>query len=135
MKKRDHLFQPGQSGNPASRWQPGQSGNPAGVSKRRAQFGKVFIDALAQEGTAEEAAALVWEAAREREPWAIQLIFQRLAPADMQSIRLVHEVDDEDKIDYRKFTDEQLAQLEVILQQANAQPVGGADGEGEALAL
>lgn len=129
-------FQPGVSGNPATRfkpgnpyrWQPGgQSPNPTGcVSKSRREFNRLFIDALAAGGTPEEAADLVWKAARAAEPWAIQLIFAKLAP-ETPSLRLIHEKGD-NEFDYSRLSDQQIEQLENILEQA--EPLALADGEG-----
>ena len=62
--KRDTKFKPGVSGNETARWGPGQSGNPAGKSKGRARFEEAFNEALITQGSAEEAAQLLWQAAR-----------------------------------------------------------------------
>jgi len=126
--KRDARFKPGVSGNEAAKWQPGQSGNPAGKSKRRSQFEEAFNEALIAEGSPEEAASLLWQAARVREPWAIQELCRRFAPPT-QSVRLFHEVDD-GRIDYTKLSNEELQQLDAILERAGLQPLSSADGEG-----
>ena len=131
-------FKPGQSGNPATMFQPGNkhrwvagvSGNPIGKSRYRAQFDEAFNQALIAEGTPEEAAKLLWEAARAKEPWAIQNLCQRFAP-QTQSLRLTHEVD-QNELDYSKLTDEQLAQLDAIFEQADVQPPALDGGEGPA---
>jgi len=131
-------FQPGKSGNPATsfkagnpqRWVSGVSGNPSGKSKHRAYFEDAFNEALITEGSPEEAAKLLWEAARAKEPWAIQSICQRFAP-QAQSLRLVHEVND-DGIDYSKLTDEQIDQLNAIMELAADQPLAIEGGEGPA---
>src|SRR5713101_6078559 len=128
-------FQPGKSGNPETsfkpgnprRWVSGVSGNPSGKSKGRSRFEQAFNEALITEGSPEEAAKLLWEAARAKEAWAIQSICQRFAP-QTQSLRLVHEVND-DGIDYSKLTDEQIEQLEAIMEQAGVQPVAIEGGE------
>src|SRR5216684_3182213 len=109
MPKRDTRFKPGVSGNETAKWKPGHSGNPAGKSKRRLQFEEVFNEALLNFGGPEEAAKLPWEAARTKEPWAIQELCRRFAP-ETQSLHLIHEVDD-DKLDYSKLTDDQMQQL------------------------
>ena len=119
MRKQDTRFRIGASGNEAAKWKPGQSGNPAGTSKRRLQFEESFNEALLTEGGPEEAAKLLWEAARGKEPWAIQELCRRFAP-QTQSLHLLHEVQD-DKYDYTKLTDEQLHQLDAILDAAGAQ--------------
>ena len=90
-------YRPGQSGSPATqfkpgnkhRCQPGQSGNPAGIARGRLQFEERFYEALLGHGSAEETAGLLWDAARKREPWAIQAILQRLAP-EAKQINITH---------------------------------------------
>jgi hypothetical protein len=77
-------------GNP-HRWQPGQSGNPSGIPRNRLKFEQAFYAALLGQGSAEEAAALLWEPARAHEPWAVQALLQRLVP-QTQQIKLTHEV-------------------------------------------
>src|SRR5215208_4935102 len=75
-------FQPGQSGNPATqfkqgnryRWRPGQSGNPAGVARSLCQFKESFNEGLLGHRSADEVANLLWQAVRDREPWAIQAL-------------------------------------------------------------
>src|SRR5262245_49464308 len=89
---KDSRFKPGKSGNPKTkfkpgnphRWQPGQSGNPAGISRSRLQFEERFYQCLLEQGAADEAAALLWQCARNREPWAVQALLQRLAPETKQ---------------------------------------------------
>src|SRR5690349_19313003 len=98
---KDSKFKPGQSGNPETRfkpgnrhrWQPGQSGNPAGITRSRLLFEESFYAALLDQGSAEEVASLLWDAARKREPWAIQAVLQRLAP-DSKQIKVTHGLDD-----------------------------------------
>ena len=136
--KRRNQFEPGKSGNPGTafkpgnehRWVSGVSGNPSGKSKGRGQFEEVFNEALITEGSPEEAAKLLWEAARAKEPWAIQSICQRFAP-QAQSLRLVHEGND-DGIDYFKLTEEQINQFEAIIDQAGIQPLAVEGAEGPA---
>jgi hypothetical protein len=120
MRKRDTRFKPGISGNETAKWKPGQSGNPAGVSRLRADFEEAFTEALITAGNAEEAAQLLWAAARSKEPWAIQELCRRFAP-ETGSLRLVHEVNN-DAIDYTKLSDQQIEQLDAILEQASRQP-------------
>src|SRR4051794_15172679 len=62
------------------RFPPGVSGNPVGTSKLRAQFEQAFYAALMGQGNPDEAARLLWTCARAKEPWAVQLLLQRLAP-------------------------------------------------------
>ena len=127
MTMRNTRFKKGVSGNEAAKWKQGQSGNPAGKSKQRAQFEDAFNEALITQGGPEEAARLLWEAARSKEPWAIQELCRRFAP-QTQSLQLLHEVHD-DKFDYSKLTDEQLQQLDAILEKADAQPLSRECGE------
>lgn len=120
-------FKPGVSGCPkkqfkpgnAHRWQPGQSGNPAGVPRSRLKFEQAFYDALIGQGVPEEAAALLWDCARQREPWAVQALLQRLAP-QTQQIKLTHEVENE-AIDYTRLSSEELEQLEDFLSEPQLQ--------------
>lgn len=131
-------FKPGISGCPekqfkpgnSHRWAAGVSGNPAGIPRTRLNFEQTFNIALLTQGSPEEAAKLLWEAARNGEPWAIQNLCQRFAP-QTHSLRLVHERNN-DGIDYSKLTDEQLKQLDAIMEHAAPQPVRLEDGEGEA---
>ena len=116
MTKKPTTFRAGISGNETAKWKPGQSGNPAGKSKRRARFEEAFTDALITDGSPEEAAQLLWEAARNKEPWAIQELCRRFSPQP-QSLHLVHEVENEE-LDYTKLTDDEIQQLEAILERA-----------------
>jgi hypothetical protein len=125
---RDTRFKQGISGNAAAKWRPGHSGNPAGKSRRRTQFEDAFNDALITEGSPEEAAKLLWEAARNKEPWALQEVCRRFAP-ETQSLQVIQEVEDA-TVDYTKLTNEQLQQLESILEQANVQSVRVEEGKG-----
>jgi hypothetical protein len=133
----DSRFKLGQSGNPQStfkagnkyRWQPGQSGNPAGLARSRLRFEECFYASLIEQGAAEEAASLLWVSARNREPWAVQALLQRLAPETKQ-IRLTQGVEDEPTVDYTRLSEEELDQLEGLLERAKI-PVGtGENGEG-----
>ena len=129
MPRRDTRFKPGLSGNQTAKWKPGQSGNPSGKSRRRTQFEDAFNEALITQGSAEEAAQLLWQAARDKEPWAIQELCRRFAP-QTQSLHLIQETYD-DQLDYSKLTDVQLQQLDAILEQAGAQSLSAEPGEGE----
>jgi hypothetical protein len=83
---------------------------------------------LIAEGSAQEAARLLWQAARSKEAWAIQELCRRFSP-QTQSLHLIHEVDN-DKFDYTKLSDDQLRQLDAILEPAGTQPLAVEDGEG-----
>lgn len=128
MSKTDTRFKPGVSGNETAKWKPGQSGNPAGKSKYRMQFEEAFNEALLSQGGPEEAARLLWEAARSKEPWAIQELCRRFAP-QTQSLHLIHGIED-DQFDYSKLSNDQLQQLDAILEQAGAQPLSSEEGDG-----
>ena len=128
-RKRDTRFKPGISGNETTKWKPGQSGNPAGKSKRRAQFEEEFNEALITGGGPDEAAKLLWEAARRKEPWAIQELCRRFAP-QTDSLRMIHEVNDNETIDSSKLSDLQIQQLEAIVAQSRGQPGPAAGGKG-----
>ena len=128
--KRNTRFKPGVSGNQTAKWKPGQSGNPAGKSKLRLRFEETFNEALITQGSPEEAAQLLWAAARNREPWAMQELCRRFAP-EAPSLRLVHELHD-DEFDYSKLSDEQIQQLEAILGPVDALPHAVTGREGPA---
>ena len=132
-------FKTGQSGNPNTqfqpgnrhRWRPGQSGNPAGIARNRLQFEEKFYACLIEQGAADEAASLLWDCARKREPWAVQALLQRLAPETKQ-IKLTQGVDDEPTVDYTRLSDEEIGQLESLLERARVPTGASEDGEGQA---
>jgi hypothetical protein len=113
---------PGVSGNQTAKWKPGQSGNPKGKSRLRQRFEETFNEALLTQGGPEEAARLLWQAARQREPWAIQELCRRFAP-EAASLHLVHEVQNHE-FDYGQLSDEQLQQLEAILGPSTVSLIG-----------
>lgn len=105
-------------------FQPGQSGNPSGVSKARRLFEEEFYHQLLNRGTPERAAQLLWEAAEAREPWALQLLLQRIAP---ESSKVKLEVSrGQDEIDFSKLSDTDLEALERILERAR--PITAIEG-------
>jgi hypothetical protein len=63
-----------------AQWRKGQSGNPRGRPRR----GNSFSEALRSKGTPDELAEIAWKAARNGEPWAIQMIFNRMEPLTTQ---------------------------------------------------
>jgi len=97
-------------------WTKGQSGNPRGRPKR----GMAFTDALRAKGTPKELADIAWKAARKGEPWAIQMIYQRLEPV-LAQMKLTHEVKDA-RFDFSKLTDAELTAVERILERAANSP-------------
>ena len=56
-------FRPGNTVGLPTRCSAGASGNPAGLSKARRAFENAFFDALANGGSPQEAAKLLWQAA------------------------------------------------------------------------
>ena len=131
-------FKPRRSGNPETkfkpgnphRWQPGQSGNPSGTARSRLQFEEAFYTALIDQGAPLEAASLLWECARAREPWAVQALLQRLAP-QTQQIKLTHEVEDGNAIDYTRLADGEIEQLERLLERATTPVATLENGESQ----
>ena len=72
---------------------------------------------MLEQGGAEEAADLLWECARKREPWALQALLQRLAP-QTQRLKLTHQVQNEPAIDYTRLEDAEIEQMERLLLRA-----------------
>ena len=132
--RKDTKFKRGQSGNPRTRfkpgnqhrWQPGQSGNPAGIARTRLQFEERFYAALLETGSAQEVASLLWESVRKREPWAIQAVLQRLAPESKQ-IKVTHGLQNGTSIDYTRFSNEELEEIQRLLERATV-PAGAGEG-------
>ena len=135
----DTKYKPGESGNPKTRfkqgnpyrWTPGQSGNPSGIMRSRLKFEEAFYTALIEQGAPLEAALLLWECARAREPWAIQALLQRLAP-ETQRIKLTQEAENEAGIDYTRLSDAEIEQLESLLCRAATPDTQIEDGESSA---
>jgi hypothetical protein len=119
-KIRDHAgrFLPGHPIGAATRWKD-VSGNPAGRPRARLAFEEAFYAALMGQGSPEEAAELLWQAARNKEPWAIQNLLGRIAPQQAQ-LKITHEVND--GFDFRKLSDSELAEIGRILERASGAP-------------
>jgi hypothetical protein len=100
---------PGHSIGLTNRWREGISGNPAGVPAARRRFEAEFYAALIGEGSPEEAANLLWEAAREKEPWAVQALLARLAPQETK-LKISTETNDA-SYNLAKLTDTELDQF------------------------
>jgi hypothetical protein len=119
-------FLPGHPVGIDTRWHKQQSGNPAGQPKTRREFEASLYTALLGEGTAQEAAEILWKAARRAEPWAVQLLLQRLSPQATQ-LKLTHEVDN-GGFDFKRLSDAELRDLQAILERATGtapEPTGG----------
>ena len=129
-RKRDTRFPSGVSGNETAKWRPGQSGNPAGRSKRRAEFEETFNEALITQGSPVEAAQLLWQAARNKEPWAIQELCRRFAP-QTQSHPTIPETPYE-HLDFTKLSNEQLRVIDDLFKLAGHQPAPPDDGKSAA---
>ncbi len=113
-------------------FQPGQSGNPSGVSKARRLFEEEFYHALLNRGTPERAAQLLWEAAEAKEPWAVQMLLDRLAPKDSKLRVEVSKADEESRFDPRKLSPEQLDELIRLMEIAGNEPTAIEGGTGTA---
>jgi hypothetical protein len=109
-------FLPGHSVGVDTRWR-GVSGNPAGTPRNRRAFEESFFLALVGEGTPQEAARLLWECARAKEPWAITALLARLAPAEAR-LRITPETNRNDTYDLTRLTDAELEQLATIAARA-----------------
>jgi hypothetical protein len=99
------------------RWTKGVSGNLRGRPKRN----YTFTDALRAKGSPHELAELAWKAARDGQPWAIQMIYNRLDPKPAQ-LKLMTEERDENPIDYSRLTDMEVRELQGLLDKAAARP-------------
>jgi hypothetical protein len=95
------------------------------------KFEEGFYTALIEQGAPLEAALLLWECARAREPWAVQALLQRLAP-ETQRIKLTHEAENEPGIDYTRLSDAEIEQLENLLGRATTPVAPTAGGESPA---
>ena len=90
--QRNTKFKPGVSGCPEKqfkpgnrhRWLPGVSGNPAGVPQTRLNFEQAFNTALLTQGSPEEAAMLLWKAARNGEPLGDSKPLPKICAADAE---------------------------------------------------
>jgi hypothetical protein len=103
-----------QKGNRHGRkYRPGESGNPSGQPRSRIEFERAFYDALISNGSPEEAAGLLWEAARDHQPWAVLGLLQRLAP---ETQRLQVGVDSTDGLDFSRLTEEEFAYVSRIIE-------------------
>ena len=98
------------------RYPKGVSGNPAGIPQRRREFEALFYAALMGQGSPDEAAKLLWEAARSKEPWAVTLLLQRIAPeASKLKVEVSH---GQDEVDFSRLTNTELEAMERILERA-----------------
>jgi hypothetical protein len=127
---RRNLQQTFKPGNP-HRWPPGVSGNAGGKTRGRRQFEEAFYDALMGEGTAAEAAKLLWACARAKEPWAVQLLLQRLAPTETK-LKMEVSHGQNDGFDPRRLSDAELEHLTRLLELASGETRAIESGEGAA---
>src|SRR5690242_15337728 len=119
------MFKPGHE----YRWRPGQSGNPTGIPRSRREFETAFYSALVGEGSPEEAVRLLWAWARNKEPWVVQLLLQRLAP---QENKLKLELSHDDGFDPTRLSDAEIEQLTSLLELASGERPEVAGGEMQA---
>jgi len=130
-------FLPGESANPARqfapghphRFQPGQSGNPSGKPRSRVQFEIALVDAITNQGTPQEAATLLWEAARKGEAWAVQNLLIRFWPTT-QTFK-IEATNSDSTYNFSRLSNEQLEHLERILEAAT-DPDQSSSGAGAA---
>jgi hypothetical protein len=128
---RRNLQQTFKPGNP-HRWPPGVSGNAGGKTRGRRQFEQAFFNELMCQGSPGEAAKLLWECARAKEPWAVQLLLQRLAPMETKLKMEVARGEDDDGFDPGRLSDAQLEQLTRLLELASGEARAIESGESPA---
>jgi hypothetical protein len=103
-------FLPGHPFGAATHFQPNVSGNPNGLpgySRSRREFEANFYAALMGEGSPAEAAKLLWDCARAKEPWAVQLLLSRIAPHEAR-LRITPETNGNATYDLSRLTDREL---------------------------
>jgi hypothetical protein len=93
------------------------------------QFEEALYAALLQQGSPDQVASLLWKFALKGEPWAIQILLQRLAP-ESKHIRVTHGAENAAIIDYTKLTDDEIEQLERLLIRATTPDTQIEDGKG-----
>jgi hypothetical protein len=115
-------FLPGHPIGANTRWR-NTSGNPAGNPRSRRAFEQAFYEAIMGEGTPDEAAKLLWDCARAKEPWAIQALLARVAPQEAR-LKISPEANTDGTYDLSKLTD---AELDLFIElAARARAIGGA---------
>jgi hypothetical protein len=116
-------FLPGHGVGENTRWR-NASGNPAGNPRSRRAFEQAFYDAIMGEGSPEEAAKLLWNCARAKEPWAIQSLLARVAPQEARLKITPETPNNNGTYDLSKLTD---SELDVFIElAARARAIGGA---------
>ena len=121
MKRKPPESSPKSVRDPAGRFLPGHdvgintrwrdvSGNPPGNTAARRRFEQAFYAALLGEGSPEEAAKLLWDAARNREPWAISNLLGRIAPRESR-LTITTQEETDGTYDLTRLDDEQLDQF------------------------
>ena len=99
-------FLPGHPVGTNTRWR-NVSGNLAGNSHSRRAFEQAFYQALMGEGSPDEAAKLLWDCARNKEPWALQNLLGRIAPQEAR-LRITPEANTNGTYDLSRLTDTEL---------------------------
>ena len=81
-------------------WKPGESGNPGGPSKQQKRFYAALDRAIAQEDGKKlrDAADKLLELAAQGEPWAVQMLADRLDGKPAQQVTLSGDEDQPLKI-------------------------------------
>ena len=113
-----------QGNSAGKKFGPGVSGNPQGVSKLRKAFEEQFYASMTDPATVSEAMDALRKAIQEGQPWAIQLLFSKLMPPQLD---LRMEVNRRDEIDWSRVSDDELEKLESIAQRiaGSSQPESG----------
>lgn len=121
MKRKPTESSPKSVRDPAGRFLPGHdvgintrwrdvSGNPPGNPRARRAFEQAFYAALIGEGSPEEAAKLLWDAARNREPWAISNLLGRIAPTESR-LKITTQEETNGTYDLTQLNDQELEQF------------------------
>jgi hypothetical protein len=121
MKRKPTESSPKSVRDPAGRFLPGHdvgiqtrwrdvSGNPPGNTAARRRFEQAFYASLLGEGSPKEAAKLLWDAARNREPWAISNLLGRIAPTESR-LKITTQEETNGTYDLTQLNDQELEQF------------------------